>query len=101
GLCPSRYQSDRVDRADGPLLRRANRRLRAALLQIADNLVVCNRHWRAKAALWKQAGKDPRWIRVKVAKSFSRLAYALVAGQQFGPHPCLQERHYLLDKVNA
>jgi transposase len=101
GLIPSRYQSDRVDHADGPLLRRANRRLRRALMQIADNLVACNHYFRARAALWEQAGKDPRWIRVKVAKSFSRLAYAVVAGRQLVPHACLQKRHYILDKISA
>src|SRR5712691_2453868 len=82
GLMPSRYQSDRLDLADGPLVRHANRRLRAALLQIADNLIVCNHHFRARATLWQHAGKDPRWIRVKVAKTFSRLAHALVAGPE-------------------
>ena len=30
GLCPSRYQSDKVDHANGPMLRCCNRRLRAA-----------------------------------------------------------------------
>src|SRR5205085_7718703 len=40
GLCPSRYQSDRVDKSDGPLRRRCNRRLRAALLGAADSLVL-------------------------------------------------------------
>jgi len=101
GLMPSRYQSDRVDLADGPLIRGANRRLRTALLQIADNLITCNYHCRARAELWIRASKDPRWIRVKIAKSFSRLLYTLVAGRQLVYHPCLQERHYLLDKILA
>lgn len=99
GLMPSRYQSDRVDRPDGPLRRRANRRLRAALLQVADNLIACNHYFGAKAALWKRQGKDARWQRVKVAKIFSRLLYAMVAGQQLFPHPCRQERHYILHKL--
>ena len=42
GLFPSRHQSDRVDRPNGPLVRRANRALRAAILGIADNLMLCN-----------------------------------------------------------
>jgi transposase len=99
GLVPSRYQSDRVDRPDGPLRRRANRRLRTALLQVADNLVACNHYFAARAARWKSQGKDARWLRVKVAKSFSRLAYAMVAGRQLFPHPCRQERHYILHKL--
>ena len=36
GLMPSRYQSDQVDHANGPLRRRGNRRLRALLMQTAD-----------------------------------------------------------------
>ena len=101
GLMPSRYQSDRVDHADGPLRRRGNRRLRAVLMQTADNLVQCNHHFRARAALWARAGKDPRWVRVKVAKNFSRLLFAVVAGRQLFPHPCCQPRHYILGKLLA
>jgi len=101
GLVPTRYQSDRVDYPDGPLRRNANRRLRTALLQIADNLVTCNHHFRARATLWRQAGKDPRWIRVKVAKNISRIAFALIVGRQLFRHPCCQQRHYILDKLLA
>jgi transposase len=99
GLMPSRYQSDQVDQANGPLRRRGNLRLRAVLMQTADNLVCCNGYFRARAECWSRAGKDPRWIRVKVAKIFSRLAYALVAGGQLFPHPCCQERHDILGKL--
>lgn len=99
GLMPSRYQSDQVDRPNGPLRRRANRRLRAALTQVADNLVACNHHFGAKAGRWRAQGKDARWIRVKVAKIFSRLLYAMVAGRQLFPHPCRQEGHYILHKL--
>src|SRR5262249_20628065 len=45
GLRPTRYQSDRVDRANGPLLRHCNHALRSAILTIADNLIVCNHHF--------------------------------------------------------
>jgi transposase len=101
GHFPARYQSDQVDHADGALIRAANRRLRAALMQIADNLVSCNHHFRAKAATWLGAGKDPRWIRVKVAKSFTRIAYAILAGDAPFRHPCLQADSYVLHKLNA
>jgi transposase len=101
GLMPSRYQSDQVDCANGPLRRRGNRRLRAVLMQTADNLVQCNHYFRARAAGWQRVGKDPRWLRVKIAKIFSRLAFALVAGRQLFPHPCCQPRHYLLGKLLA
>ena len=99
GLMPSRYQSDQVDCPNGPLRRRGNRRLRAVLMQTADNLAQCNAHFRARAEQWARAGKDPRWVRVKIAKTFSRLAFALVAGRQLFPHPCCQQRHDILGKL--
>jgi transposase len=101
GLMPMRYQSDAVDHANGPLSRRGNRRLRAVLMQTADNLIQCNHYFQARADLWKRAGNDPRWIRVKVAKLFSRLAYALVAGGQLFPHECCLQRHHILGKLLA
>jgi hypothetical protein len=99
GLCPQRYQSDQVDLSNGPLRRRGHRRLRAVLMQTADNLVQSNAYFRARAEAWTRSGKDPRWVRVKIAKIVSRLAYAMVAGQQIFPHPCCQPRHYLLSKL--
>jgi hypothetical protein len=99
GLLPSRYQSDQVDGANGPRRRRGHRRRRAVLMQTADNLVQCNHYFRARADQWTRAGKDPRWVRVKVAKILSRLAFALVAGRPCFPHPCCQPRHSLLSKL--
>jgi transposase len=102
GLMPSRYQSDQVDHANGPLQRRGNHRLRAVLMQTADNLAQCNHYFRARAAQWQHAAaKNPRWIRVKIAKIFSRLGFAIVAGRQLFPHPCCQPRHYILGKLLA
>jgi|SRR5262245_3107009 len=98
GLMPSRYQSDQVDH-DGPLPRHANKRLRTALVQAADNLVTCNHYFAAKADGWRAQGKDQRWIRIKVAKRFSRLLFAMVAGRQLFAHPCCQDRHYILHKL--
>ena len=83
GLMPSRYQSDLVDRPNGPLRRHGNRRLRRTLLQVADSLVSCNHHFGVQTLAWRQRGKDPRWIRVKVAKAFSRLLFAIVGGILF------------------
>jgi transposase len=99
GLMPSRYQSDQVDCANGPLRRRGNRRRRAVLMQTADNLAQCNHYFRARAAARQRVGKDPRWLRVKIAKIFSRLAFAVVAGRQLFPHACCQPHHYLLGKL--
>jgi transposase len=101
GLFPSRYQSDRVDRANGPLVRRANRALRAVILGIAENLILCNARFRLLAAGWKAAGKDPRATHVKIAMRFCRIAFHMVAGQQVFHHPSLRERGYILDKLLA
>jgi transposase len=99
GIRPSRYQSDQVDRPNGPLVRCANRKLRAAILGIADNLVVCNHHFSALAVKWRAAGKDPRHTRVRVASRFCRIAFQMVAGAQVFQHPAIQERHYVLHKL--
>jgi transposase len=99
GLRPSRRQSDAVDRPNGPLIRCANRRLRAALMWIADNLVVCNQHFNVLAARWKAAGKDPRHTRTRVASRFARIAYQIVAGGQVCRHPAMQQQSYILEKL--
>ena len=102
GLAPSRYQSDRVDRPHGPLRRSGHRKLRFALLQIADHLLKHNHHYNVLSLRYRQAGKDdPRWLRVKIAKGFSRLAFAMLTTGQIFRHPCCQPRHYLLDKLLA
>lgn len=101
GLRPSRYQSDQVDKANGPLVRVGNRALRAAILGIADNLVTCNHHFQVLATQWAAQGKDPRHTRVKVGLRFVRIAFQMVAGRQVFHHPGLQGRHYILDKLNA
>jgi transposase len=99
GLFPSRYQSDRVDRSDGPLVRGGNRALRQAILIIADNLIRCNDHFRALAATWRAAGKDPRDTHVKVGCRFCRIAYQMVAGGQVYRHPSSQHRGFVLHKL--
>jgi transposase len=100
GIRPSRYQSDKVDKANGPLVRNCNRALRAVILGIADNLVVCNHHFQHLAKQWTKQGKDPRHTRVKVALRFCRIAFQMVAGRQVFRHPGVQGRHYILDKLN-
>jgi transposase len=101
GLRPARYQSDQVDQANGPLVRCANRQLRAALLRVADNLVKCNHHFNDLLHRWQALGKDPRHTRVKVALRFCRIAYQIVAGRKVFRHPCLQGRQDILEKLTA
>jgi hypothetical protein len=101
GLFPRRYQSDRVDHANGCLARRANRRLRAVLLGIADTLIGCNQHFGLLNARWRALGKDPGLAHVKIALRFARIAFSMVAGRQVFRHPCLRQRHTILDKLLA
>lgn len=99
GLVPSRYQSDRINRADGPLIRQSNRSLRQAILMIADNLMSCNDYFRSLSAKWREAGNDPRHSHVKVAGRFCRIAYQMVAGGRVFSHPCCRRRDYILNKL--
>lgn len=99
GLYPARYQSDQVDRCNGTLIQHANRDLRRAIMIIAENLLVCNDHFRVLAASWRLKEKDPRDICVKAAGRFCRIAYHMVAGRQTFQHPCAKERDYVLEKL--
>jgi transposase len=99
GLFPSRYQSDRVDRSRGPLVRRGNRRLRAVLMGIADSLITCNHYFRAMNARWRSRGDQPGLNHVRVAFRVARIGFHLVAGQQLFHHPACRERSYILDKL--
>lgn len=99
GLYPARYQSDQVDHCNGALIRNANRELRRAIMIIAENLLVCNDHFRVLAASWRLKGKDPRDICVKAAGRFCRIAYQMVAGRQTYQHPSAKDRDYVLGKL--
>ncbi|MEQ1831013.1 MAG: transposase, partial [Pirellula sp.] len=82
GLFPSRYQSDSVDRADGPVPRNCNRKLRGALVLIAKNLVLCNPYYRAMAAIIDKQNVAPIDRYCRIANRASRMAFQLVAGKQ-------------------
>jgi transposase len=99
GMFPSRYQSDTTDRADGPLVRQANRALRATIMRIADNLSRFNDHFCGQAGVARAAKVDERALRVKIGKSFTRIAFAAVAGDQPLRHPCCAARDSILDKL--
>lgn len=98
GLYPSRYQSDEVDRADGPLVRQCNRQLRAAALQMADNLIKCNPYYRGLSALWTQQKVDPRDRHCRIANRAMRMVYHLVGGKQVWQRQGVK-REYVLDKL--
>jgi transposase len=99
GLFPSRYQSHRTDFADGRIIRCANRRLRAALMMVADNLIKCNVYFGGKAQVWKLQGREARDIRVRVAGRFTRVLFQIVAGRRVFAHPSCRERGYILQKL--
>ena len=99
GLYPARYQSDEVDHADGPLVRSANKRLRFALLLVADNLIKCNHHFQQLSHRWREKGLDARDRHVRVAQRFSRMSFQMVAGGQVFHHPAVQGRDYILRKL--
>ena len=101
GLFPSRYQSDKVDRSDGPLVSRANHALRYVLLLIAENLLLCNAYFRRLGQRWQAQGVNPRIRHVRVAKHFCRIAYQMVAGRQVFRHPSCQKRHKILEKLST
>ncbi|MEA1952498.1 MAG: transposase [Planctomycetota bacterium] len=99
GLFPSRYQSSEVDRADGPLARFRNARLRAAWMRVADNLIKCNAHYRGKFQFWKQRRVDSRDIRCRVANRAARSVFQMVSGRKLYRHPSRLDRGYVLDKL--
>ncbi len=99
GLYPSRYQSDQTDNSSGTIIRQANRRLRCALMRIADNLVCHCGYYRGLADVDRSRKVDERCIRVKVAKKFSRLALACVAANEPMRHPCFQQPDSIMEKL--
>jgi transposase len=99
GLYPSRSQSDQTDHDSGPIIRQANRRLRCVLMRIADNLVCHCNYYRGQADADEARGVDKRASRVKIAKKFSRLALACVAGDEPMRHPCFQNPDSILEKL--
>ena len=99
GLFPSRHQSDQTDHGDGPIIRQANRRLRGVLMRIADNLACHCSYYRGQAEVDHSRGIDKRASRVKIAKRFSRLALACVAGDEPMRHPCFKAPDSILEKL--
>jgi transposase len=98
GLFPARYQSDQTDNP-GTIVRSANRRLRASLMRIADNLANLNATFRLVAAADVASAVDKRATRIKIAKRFSRIAIACVAGDEPLRHPCCREANSIVDKL--
>ena len=87
GLYPSRYQSGPVDRANGPLVKKGNRRLRQAILRIADTLMRCNDHFRLLSRCFELRGMPKPKIHIAIGNRFTRIAYQMVGRSQVYRHP--------------
>lgn len=98
GLFPSRYQSDGVD-YQGSVARTCNRKLRAAAMLIAENLIKCHPYYRGLSALWVTRKVDPRDRRCRIANRAMRMVYQLVAGRQVWRGKSV-DREYLLHKLH-
>jgi len=68
-------------------------------MRIADNLVCHCNYYRGQADADEARGVDKRATRVKIAKKFSRLALACVAGDEPMRHPCFQHPDSILEKL--
>lgn len=101
GLYPSRHQSDQTDNDRGHIIRQANRRLRCVLMRIADNLACHCDYYRGQADVDEKRGIDKRATRVKIAKRFSRVALACVAGDEPMRHVCFQKPDSILEKLRC
>ncbi len=98
GLYPSRYQSDQTDQ-NGPLIRKANRRIRCALMRIAESLTCHCAYYRGLADIDRARGIHTKASRVKTANKFTRVAFACVAGDEPMKHPAFQDPDSILEKL--
>jgi transposase len=99
GLYPSRYQSGPVDLANGPLVPKGNRRLRQAILRIADTLMRCNDHFGLLARALELRGMPKPKIHIAAGNRFTRIAYKMVAGGQAYHHPSGRRGDYIIQKL--
>ena len=98
GLFPSRSQSDQTDNS-GSIIRQSNRRIRSALMRIADSLACHCAYYRGIADADSARGMDVRKSRVKTAKKFSRIAYRCVGGDEPMKHPAFQQPNSIIEKL--
>jgi transposase len=98
GLYPSRYQSDQTDQ-NGPLVRKANRRIRCALMRIAESLACHCAYYRGLADADQARGLHVKQSRVKTANKFTRVAFACIAGNEPMKHPAFRDPDSILEKL--
>lgn len=97
GLYPGRYQSDSVD-VKMSVTRNCNRRLRAAAMMIAENLIKCHGYYRGLSKLWQTQKVDPRDRRCRIANRAMRMVFQIVGGRQVWRGKGI-DREYILYKL--
>lgn len=97
GLYPSRYQSDEVDRK-GTVAKSCNRRLRAACILIAKNLIKCHSYYRGLAAIWQKRGIVTVDRQCRMANRANRMVFQIVSGRQVWRGQSI-DREYILFKL--
>ncbi|MGV3484814.1 MAG: transposase [Planctomycetaceae bacterium] len=97
GLFPSCYQSDQVNRSGG-VAWSCNRRLRAASILVAHNLIKCHPYYRGQAALMKSNRVATRDIECRIANRANRMVFQIVSGKQVWRGHGV-DRDYLLKKL--
>ena len=97
GLYPSRYQSDEVDRNSG-MAKSCNRRLRAACVLVAKNLIKCHTYYRGLAALWKTQKIATVDQQCRIANRSNPMVFQIVSGRQLWRGKGI-DREYLLLKL--
>ena len=97
GLYPSRYQSDQVDRSSS-VAKSCNRRLRAACILVAKNLIKCHSYYRGLAAIWAKRNVVTVDRQVRMANRANRMIFQIVSGRQVWRGKDV-DREYLLFKL--
>lgn len=97
GLYPARYQSDEVDRTDS-VAKNCNRRLRAACILVAKNLIKCHPFYRGLAAVWSKRGIATADRQCRMANRANRMVFQIVSGRQVWRGKGI-DREYLLFKL--
>lgn len=98
GLYPTRYQSDQADHADGSVARTCNRRLRAAAILVAKNLIKCHPYYRGMAALMAAQKVTPLDRQSRIANRAMRMVFQLVGGAQVWRGKGV-DQEYILEKL--
>lgn len=97
GLYPARYQSDQVDRSSS-VAKTCNRRLRAACILVAKNLIKCHPFYRGLAAVWSKRGIATTDRQCRMANRANRMVFQIVSGRQLWRGKGI-DREYLLFKL--